>query len=410
MDITELIAIAWQGIRDNRMRSLLTIIGIVIGIAAVIVLLAIGKGAELETQKQIQALGSNLVYISPGAASTSSISAGQGSAATLTYDDAAAIRDVCPVVEDAVAVYNSNFQVQHAGLNTSTRITASDPNFTTVRNIKVVKGRFFNQADFDSYARVCALGDTVVENLFGEDEDPIGKTVLLRGELFTVVGIMEHKGFSGFQDTDDAVYVPLSTGYNCLFGTNASTGKSVKQILVSLKDSEDVTPAEFQITNVLRLRHKIVPPMPDDFMIRTQADLLDTAQSVNRVFTILLGATAGISLLVGGIGIMNIMLVSVTERTREIGIRKAIGARYLDIMLQFIIEAIVLSLSGGVLGIFLGLFGADMTTRLAKWTTVVTPVSVILSFLVSIVIGLFFGIYPARRAARLDPIVALRAD
>jgi putative ABC transport system permease protein len=179
---------------------------------------------------------------------------------------------------------------------------------------------------------------------------------------------------------------------------------------VQLKDGNDVTPAEFQITNLLRLRHKIVPPIPDDFMIRTQADLMDTAQSVNRVFTILLGATAGISLLVGGIGIMNIMLVSVTERTREIGIRKAIGARYLDIMMQFVIEAIVLSLSGGVLGIFLGLFGADMITRLAKWTTVVTPISVILSFLVSIVIGLFFGIYPARRAARLDPIVALRAD
>jgi putative ABC transport system permease protein len=410
MDIRELIAIAWQGIRDNRMRSLLTITGIVIGIGAVIVLLAIGKGAELETQKQIQALGSNLVYIAPGAASTSSISAGQGSAATLTYDDCVAIRDFCPVVEDAVAVFNSNFQVQHAGLNTATRITASDPDFTTVRNIQAVKGRFFSQADYDSYARVCVLGDTVVENLFGEEEDPIGKTVVVRGELFTVIGVMEHKGFSGFQDTDDAVYVPLSTGYNCLFGTNASTGKSVKQILVQLKDADDVTPAEFQITNLLRLRHKIVPPIPDDFMIRTQADLMDTAQSVNRVFTILLGATAGISLLVGGIGIMNIMLVSVTERTREIGIRKAIGARYVDIMMQFVIEAIVLSLSGGILGIFLGLFGADLITRLAKWTTVVTPISVVLSFFVSIVIGLFFGIYPARRAARLDPIVALRAD
>jgi putative ABC transport system permease protein len=410
MDFRELIAIAWQGIRDNRMRSLLTITGIVIGIGAVIVLLAIGKGAELETQKQIQALGSNLVYIAPGAASTSSISAGQGSAATLTYDDCVAVRDFCPVVEDAVAAFNSNFQVQHAGLNTATRITASDPDFTTVRNIQVVKGRFFTQADYDSYARVCVLGDTVVENLFGEEEDPIGKTVVVRGELFTVIGVMEHKGFSGFQDTDDAVYVPLSTGYNCLFGTNASTGKSVKQILVQLKDADDVTPAEFQITNLLRLRHKIVPPIPDDFMIRTQADLMDTAQSVNRVFTILLGATAGISLLVGGIGIMNIMLVSVTERTREIGIRKAIGARYVDIMMQFVIEAIVLSLSGGILGILLGLVGADLITRLAKWTTVVTPISVILSFFVSIVIGLFFGIYPARRAARLDPIVALRAD
>jgi putative ABC transport system permease protein len=410
MELGELMLIAWEGIRDNRMRSLLTVTGIVIGIAAVIILLAIGRGAELETQKQIQGLGSNLVYISPGSASTSSISAGQGSAATLTYKDCEALREVCPDVEEAVAVYNQSFQVQHNGQNTMTRITASDPDYSVVRNIKAVKGRFFNQADFDSYSRVCVLGDTVVENIFNDDEDPVGKNVLIRGELFQVIGVMEHKGFSGFSDTDDAVYVPLSTGYNCLFGTNASTGKILKNILVSLKSPDDVTPAEFQITNVLRLRHKIVAPMPDDFQIRTQADLLDTAEQVNRVFTMLLGATAGISLLVGGIGIMNIMLVSVSERTREIGIRKAIGARYIDIMLQFVIEAIVLSFSGGVLGILLGLGGAAIVSNMAKWTTEVTPVSVLLSFFVSIVIGLFFGIYPARRAAKLDPIVALRAD
>jgi putative ABC transport system permease protein len=410
MDFRELILIAWEGIRDNRMRSLLTVTGIVIGIAAVIILLAIGKGAELDTQKQIQSLGSNLVYISPGSASTTSISAGQGTAPTLTYADAEAIRDVCPSVQDAVAVYNQNFQVQYGGQNTSTRITASDPSFADVRNIKVVKGRFFNQADFDSYSRVCVLGDTVVENLFGEDENPVDKSVLIRGELFEVIGVMEHKGFSGFQDTDDAVYVPLTTGYNSLFGTNASTGRIVRNILVSLNTADDVTPAEFQITNVLRLRHKIIAPMPDDFQIRTQSDLMDTAQSVNRVFTTLLGATAGISLLVGGIGIMNIMLVSVTERTREIGIRKAIGARYVDIMMQFIIEAIVLSLTGGLLGITIGLLGAYLTSTMAKWTTVVTPDSVVISFFVSIIIGLFFGIYPARRAAKLDPITALRAD
>lgn len=409
MDIRELFGVAWQGICDNRMRSMLTVIGIVIGIAAVIVLLAIGKGAELETRKQIQSLGSNLVYISPGSASPSSISGGQGSAATLTYDDVQALRDVCPAVEEAVGVYNSNFQVQYAGQNTATRIMATEPAFSAVRNFKTVKGRFISQADCDSYARVCVLGDTVVEALFGE-EDPVGKSVLIRGELFQVLGVMEHKGFSGFSDVDDVVFVPLATGYNCLFGTNASTGKTVKNILVELKNEDDVTPAEFQITNVLRLRHKIVPPIPDDFMIRTQADLLDTAQSVNQVFTMLLGATAGISLLVGGIGIMNIMLVSVSERTREIGIRKAIGAKHMDIMMQFVIEAIVLSLSGGIVGILLGLLGADLVSRFAKWTTLVTPISVVLSFLVSIVIGLFFGIYPARRAAKLDPIVALRAD
>ena len=211
------------------MRSILTVTGIVIGIAAVIILLAIGKGAEAETNKQIQALGSNLIYIQPGAASTSSISAGQGSAATLTLEDCNAIGEVCPAVEESVPVYTSQFQVQHSGQNTSTRITATEPAFADVRNFHAAKGRFISQADLASYSRVCVLGDTVVENLFGEDENPVGKSVLIRGELFQVVGVMEHKGVNGFQDNDDIVVVPLSTGYNCLFGINTSTGKSVKK-------------------------------------------------------------------------------------------------------------------------------------------------------------------------------------
>jgi putative ABC transport system permease protein len=250
----------------------------------------------------------------------------------------------------------------------------------------------------------------VVSNLFGEDEEPIGKQLLIRGELFTIVGVMEHKGVSQFMDNDDVVLVPLTTGYNTLFGRNASTGRAVKNILIKAKDSDDVDSAQFQIINVLRLRHKIRPPLTDDFTIRTQADLMETAASVTNVFTTLLGATAAISLLVGGIGIMNIMLVSVSERTREIGIRKAIGARFSDILWQFVIEAVVLSLGGGIIGIICGFIGADLVARMASWTTVVTPLSVVLSFFVSIAIGLFFGIYPARRAAKLDPIIALRSE
>jgi len=410
MSFWELIAIAWQGITDNRMRSILTMLGIILGIAAVIILLAVGEGARMETERQIQALGSNLIYIRAGAVSTASVSQGQGSAATLTYDDAQAIRNVCPAVEDIAPVYMANFQVQFGNQNTATQIIATEPDYCDIRNFHVAQGRFFTQSEFDGYARVCVLGDTVRLNLFGTDEDAIGKSVLIRGELFKVTGLMEHKGVSQNNDQDDVVFVPLTTGYNTLFGTNAATGRVVRAILVAAKNENDVTPAEFQITNVLRQRHKIVSPQPDDFQIRTQADLLQTAEAVTQVFTLLLGTTAGISLLVGGIGIMNIMLVSVSERTREIGIRKAIGAKYADILSQFVIEAIVLSLSGGVLGIFLGLFGADLIGKLAKWTTVVTPISVILSFVVSIAIGLFFGIYPANRAAKLDPIIALGAE
>jgi len=410
MGFTELVAIAWQGILDNRMRSMLTVLGIIIGIASVIVLLAIGQGAKLETQKQIQSLGSNLIYIRPGSVSPSSVSLGQGSAATLTYADSVAIGTICPAVSDVAAVYNSMFQVQHSGMNTSTSIVATEPAYCDIRNFHTVKGRFFTQADCDSYARVCVMGDGVVANIFGEDEDPVGKSVLIRGELFTVLGVMEHKGMTPYNDNDDQVFVPLTTGYNTLFGSNAATGRIVKSILVQAKAEDEVSQAEFQITNVLRQRHKCMPPIGDDFVIRTQVEIMQAAQSVTEVFTLLLGTTAGISLLVGGIGIMNIMLVSVTERTREIGIRKAIGARYYQIMAQFIIEAMVLSLAGGVIGILVGLLGAALVGNLAKWTTEVTPLSVLLSFFVSIAIGLFFGIYPARQAARLDPITALRAE
>lgn len=391
------------------MRSILTVLGIIIGIASVIILLAIGHGASLETQKQIQMLGSNLIYLRPGQASSSSVSMGHSTGATLTYDDVAAIRDICPAVGACAAMYDSMLQVQYAGQNTLTRISATEPNYCEIRNFHTQKGRFFNQADMDSYARVCVLGDTVAKDLFGED-NPCGKSVLIRGELFEVAGVMEHKGMNQWVDNDDVVFVPLTTGYNTLFGINASTGRSVKSVVISAREEDEVYQAEFQISNLLRLRHNIVSPFPDDFMIRTQADLMQTAQEVTQVFTVLLGATAGISLLVGGIGIMNIMLVSVSERTREIGIRKAIGARYQDILCQFVIEAIVLSLSGGLMGIALGLFGADLVGKLMNWTTLVTPLSVLLSFLVSIVIGLFFGIYPARRAAKLDPIVALRSE
>jgi putative ABC transport system permease protein len=407
MSLIELIRLAWQSIASNKMRSSLTVLGIIIGIAAVICLLAIGYGAQLETEKQIKNLGTNIIFVRAGSASTGHVSMGVGSASTLTWEDADAIRKVCPAVENVVPGVQGGNQVALGNLNTNTTVCAVVPEYPFVRNFHPEKGRFINQTDMDHNARVCCLGQTVVETLFG-DEDPIGKTVLIKSEMFKVIGVMERKGASMFSDQDDQVFIPLTTGFNRLFGLKPVKGRSVGFILVQAKSADDVLPAQFQVTNLLRMRHKIRPPFNDDFMIRTQKELMQTQETVNQVFTILLGSTASISLLVGGIGIMNIMLVSVTERTREIGIRKAIGAKYRDILLQFVIEATVLSFSGGIAGIILGIASSQAVSYFAKWTTLVTLDSVLLSFCVSIVIGLFFGIYPARRAARLDPIAALR--
>ena len=410
MSIWELARLAWQGILVNRLRSFLTVLGITFGIAAVIALLAVGQGARMESDRQIKSLGSNIIYLRAGAASVGHVHMGMGSSATLTVSDAEAIRDMCPAVGDVAPGMNSMLQVQYGGQNVMTTVVATFPSYTTVRNFHVEKGRFFNQSDLDHNMRVCAIGQTAAENLFESDADPVGKKVLIKGEFFEIVGLMEKKGSTSFTDMDDMVLVPLTTAYNRLFGFNMATGRSVHYILVQAKNEDSILPAQFQITNLLRLRHGIKPPMVDDFYLRTQQDLLQTSQALTGVFTLLLGATASISLLVGGIGIMNIMLVSVTERTREIGIRKAVGARPRDILMQFVVEATVLSLAGGMFGIALGYAGAYALVYLVHFQTVVTPWSVFLSFLVSILVGLFFGIYPARRAAHLDPITALRTE
>lgn len=407
MNLLQLFSISWQGILSNRLRSGLTVLGIIIGIASVITLLGIGEGAKAEAEKQVTALGVNLIYIRPGSISTSSISQGAGTAPTLTYEDAQAIKENCPSVANVAAQYNSNFQVQFGENNTSTAVTATEPSYPAIRNFFPKRGRFFNDTDMKEGSRVAVIGDTVTTNLF-HDDNPIGKKILVRGEIFEVIGEMEHKGVAQGNDMDDQIFIPITTGYSTLFGLNQVTGRSVRSILVQTQKDEDLQ-ANFQITNLLRLRHSIQND-DDDFSLRTQADIMQTAQSITGVFSLLLGATAGISLLVGGIGIMNIMLVSVTERTREIGIRKAIGAKYGDILSQFVIEALLMALTGGLLGIMLGVLGSHSIATFAKWNTVVTPISVILSFCVSLAIGLFFGIYPARKAAKLDPILALRSD
>jgi putative ABC transport system permease protein len=409
MNTLDLIKLAWQSIVSNKMRSGLTVLGIIIGIAAVIALLAIGYGAKLETDKSIQTLGTNLIFVRAGAASSAGVSMGVGSLNTLTWEDAKALGKICPAVEHVVPGMQGPQQVQYGNFNTNTTICAVTADYPYVRSFYPKLGRFFNDSEVDNCARVCCLGETVADSLFG-DEDPVGKTVLIKSEWFKVIGVMEHKGASMFSDQDDQVFIPLSTGMYRMFGFRPSRGKIVGFIMVQARTQDDVLPAVFQVTNVLRLRHKIRPPANDDFMIRTQAEILQTADSVTTVFTILLGSTAGISLLVGGIGIMNIMLVSVTERTREIGIRKAIGAKPADLLWQFVIEATVLSFAGGVAGVAIGTAISAAVAYFTHWTTIVTPLSVVLSFGVSIFVGMFFGIYPARRAAALDPIDALRTE
>lgn len=410
MNVWELIVLAWQGIVANRMRSSLTVLGIVIGIAAVIALLAIGYGAKLESDRQIQALGLNLIFVRPGALSAGHVSMGMGSSVGLTMADVEAIREVCPAVAEVAPGYDSMQQVQFAGQNTNTNIAGTVPEYTGIRNFHPESGRFITQNDMDHSTRVCVLGQTVVSNLFSPDENPLGKKVLIRGEFFEVIGVMERKGITAMRDMDDQVFVPLSTAYNRVFGFNAVKGKTVQYILVQAKSEEEALPAQFQITNLLRLRHHVRVAHPDDFYLRTQKDLMQTSEAMSSVFTLLLGSTAGISLLVGGIGIMNIMLVSVSERTREIGIRKAVGASHQDILMQFVVEATVLSLTGGIVGILLGVGSSQAINYFTQWKTEVTPISVFMSFGVSILVGLFFGIYPARQASKLDPIVALRAE
>jgi putative ABC transport system permease protein len=279
----------------------------------------------------------------------------------------------------------------------------------TIRNMSVSEGRFLNQTDSDHDSRVCAIGPTVAATLFAGG-DPIGKRVLIKGEFFEVVGLMSPKGVVAFQDLDDQIYVPLTTAYNYLFGFNAVKGQSVQYVLVQARNEDEILPAQFQITNLVRLRHGIKPPLSDDFYVRSQMDLVQTSRAMSSVFSLLLAWSAGIALFVGGVGVMNIMLVSVAERTREIGIRKALGAKPKDILLQFVVEATLLSLFGGFGGILLGIFGSYLINFFSHWTTSVTPLSVLAASLVSLTIGLFFGVYPARQAAKLEPIVALRAE
>jgi putative ABC transport system permease protein len=400
--------IAYRALGRNKMRSGLTMLGIIIGVGAVIAMIAIGSGAKARIQEQIASMGSNLLIVLSGSATSGGFRWGSGSVPTLTVEDAKAIAAELSAVKYAAPVLQGITQVVYGNQNWSTITFASTPEVLLIRDWPVVKGRTLIQSDVDGAAKVCLLGQTVVENLFG-DLDPVGQVVRVKQFPFTVVGVLSTKGQTTWgQDQDDVVYVPLTTGQRLLFGQQFPG--MVRSIAVQATGPDTMNLAEDQITGLLRQRHRIRANQDNDFSVRNLTEAMSAAEESAKVMSILLGAIASISLLVGGIGIMNIMLVSVTERTREIGIRMAVGARGRDILWQFLVEALVLSLIGGIIGIVLGVGASQLISQMFKWPTLISINALLLSFSFAGGIGIFFGFYPARKAAQLDPIEALRYE
>ena len=408
IDIPSIVSISFRALRVNKMRSALTMLGIIIGVGAVIAMLAVGTAASKKISEFISSIGSNILIVLPGATSSGGVRMGAGTQSTLTLNDADAVQRECPAVSEVAPVLGGVAQLVYGSLNWSTGITGTTPSMFTAREWTISSGRLFTDQEVRSSGKVCLLGQTVVDNLFGA-LDPVGQVIRIKNVPFTVVGVLDAKGQDpGGHDQDDVVYVPVTTAQKKLFGT-AFPGM-IRMMYVQARSLEDMNAAERQITDLLKQRHHIGSQQENDFSVRNLTQILQASEQSAKMMTILLGAIASVSLLVGGIGIMNIMLVSVTERTREIGIRMAIGAKTWDIRLQFIIEALILSLIGGIAGVVTGVGTAKLLSMLAGWDTVVSPLSVFLAFGFSGIVGIFFGFYPAYKASLLDPIDALRYE
>ena len=401
----ESVVIALSALVANKLRSILTMLGIIIGVGAVIAMISIGMGVQNQVETSIASLGSNLIMVVPGAASSSGARQAAGSNITLTLKDSQAIaREVAGVSQVAPSV-SSSYQVIAGNQNWTTRVQGTTPEYQTVRNTTVQSGSFITSQDVDTRNRVAVIGPTVAENLFGST-NAVGQSIRINNAPFRVVGILESKGEGGGgMDQDDIIIVPLTTAQERLMGISY-----LHMISIQAERSDGIEQVQEDLSSLLRSRHKITGDKADDFQVRNMVSVMNTAAETTQTITLLLGNIAAISLLVGGIGIMNIMLVSVTERTREIGIRKALGAKYKDILLQFLIEAVVIGVVGGSIGIVLGIGASYLVSYFAGWQTVISSLAIIAAFGFSVGVGLFFGIYPARKAALLDPIDALRYE
>ncbi len=409
IDLPSTFKISLRALRVNKMRSALTMLGIIIGVGAVITMLAVGTGASSKIQEQMSSIGSNLLIVFPGSVTAGGLRMGSGSQSTLTSDDAEAIKRECPAVEESVPTLNGAAQIVFGNQNWSTGVYGVTPGILLVRDWQLAEGRIFTDQEVKNAAKVCVLGQTVVTNLFG-DMDPLGKVIRIKKLPFAVIGVLAAKGQSVMgQDQDDTIYIPISTAQRKIFGTGGFPDM-VRSITVKAGSTAELSSAEGQITDLLKQRHHMGLKQELDFTVRNLTQMMMVAEQSTQIMTLLLGAIASVSMLVGGIGIMNIMLVSVTERTKEIGIRMAVGARSWDIRLQFIIEALTLCLMGGLTGIILGLIAAKTVSALAGWPTIVSPFSVIFALGFSGLIGIFFGFYPAYKASLLNPIDALRYE
>ena len=404
MSVFMVLIVAFKALARNKMRTALTMLGMIIGVAAVITMVALGTGAQSSIEAQIQSAGTNMIMVSAGNFQQGGVRMGQGNASTLTPEDALAIQEV-PGVQYIAPGVNTRGQVVAGNLNWGTQIQGTDVDLPLIRSWPVAKGAFFSPVDVVTASKVAVLGSVVADELFGE-MDPVGQIIRINNQPFTISGVMSSKGQSGMgQDQDDQIYVPYTTVMKKLRGITY-----VQNITVSAASASDTTATADRVATLLRQRHQIADGEPDDFMVRTMEEMASVRVQATETMTALLASIAGVSLLVGGIGIMNIMLVSVTERTREIGLRMAIGARGRDVLLQFLVEAVVLSLVGGSIGIALGLGLSKGVEAWMTWPTEVSPESVAVAFLFAAMTGVFFGFYPARKAAALDPIDALRFE